>query len=184
LGGGSSDAATVLLALNRLWGLNLPRQQLQQLGLRLGADVPVFIFGRSAFAEGIGERLQPWSPPPASYVVLTPDVHVSTPQIFAHPALTRDTPSVTIAALSEGLRNGDLRNDLEPVACAIYPQVADAVSWLKKQGDARMTGSGACVFAAYSSRSEAERVFLARPAGWTGFVADGMDRHPLYEWAE
>lgn len=184
LGGGSSDAATVLLVLNRLWGLDLSRTELQDLGLRLGADVPVFVFGRSAFGEGVGEVLTAWSPPPASYVVLAPDVHVSTPAIFAHPALTRNTPSVTIPALSEGMRNKGLHNDLEPVACALYPQVAEALAWLKSLGDARMTGSGSCVFAAFPDRTMAEAVFAQRPGHLKGFVADGVDRHPLYEWAE
>jgi 4-diphosphocytidyl-2-C-methyl-D-erythritol kinase len=180
LGGGSSDAATVLLVLNKLWRLDLPRSELQQLGLCLGADVPVFVFGRSAFAEGVGEVLTPWMPAPASYVVLTPDVHVSTPAIFAHPALTRNTPSVTISALSEGFGC----NDLEPVACALYPEVAESLAWLKTWGDARMTGSGACVFAAFSDRASAEDVFASRPGHLKGFVADGVDRHPLFEWAE
>lgn len=184
LGGGSSDAATVLLALNRLWGLELPRQALQELGLRLGADVPVFVFGRSAFAEGVGEVLTPWNPAPASYVVLAPDVHVSTPAIFAHPALTRNTPSVTISALSEGVWNHGLHNDLEPVACALYPEVAESLAWLKTKGNARMTGSGACVFAEFSDRPTAEEVFSSRPGHLKGFVADGVDRHPLYEWAD
>jgi len=184
LGGGSSDAATVLLVLNRLWRLDLSRSELRQLGLRLGADVPVFLFGRSAFAEGVGEVLTPWTPSPASYVVLTPDVNVSTPAIFAHPALTRNTPSVTISALSEGLRNNDLRNDLESVACALYPEVAESLAWLKIWGNARMTGSGACVFAAFPDRAEADRVFSCRPGHLKGFVADGVDRHPLFEWAE
>ncbi|MCP5278184.1 MAG: 4-(cytidine 5'-diphospho)-2-C-methyl-D-erythritol kinase [Thiobacillus sp.] len=184
LGGGSSDAATVLLVLNRLWGLGLSRTALQHLGLGLGADVPVFIFGQSAFAEGVGEVLTPWAPDPASYVVLAPEVHVSTPAIFAHPALTRNTPSVTISALSEGMRNHDLRNDLEPVACALYPEVAESLAWLKTRGDARMTGSGACVFAAFPDRPTAEKVFADRPGHLKGFVADGVDRHPLHEWAE
>ena len=189
LGGGSSDAATVLLALNRLWALHLPRATLQHLGLGLGADVPVFVFGRSAFAEGVGEVLTPWTPDPASYVVLTPDVHVSTPAIFAHPALTRDTPSVTIPALSEAMRNRDLRNellrnDLEAVACALYPEVAESLAWLKTRGEARMTGSGACVFAGFPDRVEAESVFASRPGHLKGFVAEGVDRHPLYEWAD
>ncbi|MEW5771686.1 MAG: 4-(cytidine 5'-diphospho)-2-C-methyl-D-erythritol kinase [Pseudomonadota bacterium] len=183
LGGGSSDAATVLLALNRLWRLDLSRAELQALGLRLGADVPVFVFGRSAFAQGVGEILEPWTPPPASYVVLTPAVHVSTPAIFAHPALTRDTPSVTISALSDGLRKTDLHNDLEPVASALYPEVAEALAWLRRHGEARMTGSGACVFAAYAERAQAEAVFAQRPGHFQGFVADGVDRHPLFEWA-
>jgi len=180
LGGGSSDAATVLLALNRLWRLDMPRADLQAVGLRLGADVPVFVFGRSAFAEGVGEVLTPWTPAPASYVVLTPAVHVSTPAIFAHPALTRETPSVTISALSQGFGH----NDLEPVACALYPQVAEALAWLKTRGDARMTGSGACVFAAFPERAQAERVFAGRPGHLQGFVADGVDLHPLHGWAD
>jgi 4-diphosphocytidyl-2-C-methyl-D-erythritol kinase len=180
LGGGSSDAATVLLALNRLWNLNLPRAELQSLGLRLGADVPVFVFGRGAFAEGVGEVLTPWTPAPASYVVLTPPAHVSTPAIFAHPGLTRNTPSVTIAALSDGYG----RNDLEPIASALNPEVAEVLGWLKTRGDARMTGSGACVFAAFPDRATADQVFAARPGHMSGFVADGVDRHPLYGFAD
>ncbi len=180
LGGGSSDAATVLLALNRLWNLNLSRARLQSLGLRLGADVPVFVFGRSAFAEGIGEVLTPWKPAPASYVVLTPPAHVSTPAIFGHPGLTRNTPSVTIAALSDGYGH----NDLEPIASALNPEVAEYLGWLKTRGDARMTGSGACVFAAFPDRATAERVFAERPGHMSGFVADGIDRHPLYGFAD
>jgi 4-diphosphocytidyl-2-C-methyl-D-erythritol kinase len=180
LGGGSSDAATVLLALNRLWHLDLPRSELQELGLRLGADVPVFVFGRSAFAEGVGEVLEPWTPAPASYVVLMPPAHVSTPAVFAHPGLTRDTPAVTIAALSEGFGH----NDLQPVACALNPVVADCLGWLKERGDARMTGSGACVFAAFPERATAEKVFAERPGHMSGFVADGVDQHPLFGFAD
>lgn len=180
LGGGSSDAATVLLALNRLWRLDLPRAELQTLGLGLGADVPVFVFGRSAFAQGVGEVLEPWTPAPASYVVLTPPVHVSTPAIFAHPGLTRDTPAVTIAALSEGFGH----NDLQPVACALNPMVAEYLGWLQERGEARMTGSGACVFAAFPDRATAEAVYARRPGHMSGFVADGVDQHPLYGFAD
>lgn len=180
LGGGSSDAATVLLALNRLWKLDLPRAELQGLGLQLGADVPVFVFGRSAFAEGVGEVLAPWTPAPASYVVLAPPVHVSTPAIFGHPGLTRNTPAVTIAALLDGYGH----NDLEPVASALNPVVAEHLGWLKQWGDARMTGSGACVFVAVPDRARAERVFALRPASMSGFVADGIDLHPLYGYAD
>ncbi|NWG85932.1 MAG: 4-(cytidine 5'-diphospho)-2-C-methyl-D-erythritol kinase [Hydrogenophilaceae bacterium] len=179
LGGGSSDAATVLLALNRLWGLDLPRIELQALGLELGADVPVFVFGRSAFAEGVGEQLQAVNLEPASYVVLVPPVHVSTPAIFAHPALTRNTPAVRMRVFSTGFGH----NDLEPVVCDLYPQVAEHLAWLRQFGDARMTGSGACVFAAFPDRATAERVFAARPDGMAGFVADGLDQHPLMGWA-
>lgn len=177
LGGGSSDAATVLLALNRLWGLGLSRERLQELALRLGADVPVFVFGRSAFAEGVGERLQAIELQPASYVVLVPPVHVSTQRIFTHPGLTRDTPETTIAALSEGCGH----NDLQPVVVALYPVVGEYLAWLQRFGDARMTGSGACVYAAFRDRDEAERVFAQRPAEMKGFVADGLDQHPLFE---
>ena len=177
LGGGSSDAATVLLALNRLWGLGLARERLQALGLSLGADVPIFVFGRSAFAEGVGEQLQAVALPPASYVVLMPPVHVSTQRIFSHPGLTRDTPETTIAALSEGCGH----NDLQPVVVTLYPVVGEYLAWLQRFGDARMTGSGACVFAAFKDRDEAERVFAQRLPGMEGFVADGLDRHPLYE---
>lgn len=176
LGGGSSDAATVLMALNRLWRLDMPRATLEALGLRLGADVPVFIFGRAAFAEGVGEKLQAVTLPPASYVVLIPPIQVATAEIFASPGLTRDTPEMKIPPLPEGCG----RNDLEPVAIAAYPVVGEYLEWLRQYGDARMTGSGACVFAAFPDRAEAERVFAARPEGMQGFVADGLDEHPMF----
>lgn len=177
LGGGSSDAATVLLVLNHLWRLHLPQQALQDLALGLGADVPVFIYGRSAFAEGVGERLQALDLPPACYVVLTPPAQVSTAAIFADPGLTRDTPLVKISALHPGTGH----NDLQPVVTARYPVIAEHLAWLGRHGDARMTGSGACVFAAFPDRAAAQRVFNLRPAGMQGFVADGLDRHPLFE---
>lgn len=180
LGGGSSDAATGLLALNRLWGVDLPRAELQELALKLGADVPVFVFGHAAFAEGVGEILTPWTPAPASYVVLTPPVHVSTPAIFAHPGLTRNTPSIRIAALFDGFGH----NDLEPLASALYPEVAEYLAWLNCHGVARMTGSGACVFASFPSRAEAESVFALRPGHMNGFVADGLDQHPMAGFAD
>ncbi|MHB1619989.1 MAG: 4-(cytidine 5'-diphospho)-2-C-methyl-D-erythritol kinase [Sulfuricella sp.] len=184
LGGGSSDAATVLLALNRLWNLNLGRQALQKLGLRLGADVPVFVFGESAFAEGIGEKLQPVVLPPAWYVVLVPPVAVSTVEIFTSRELTRDTKPIKMSDFSTGCGRPDqqLKNDLEPVVCRKYPQVAECLDSLKAFGDARMTGSGACVFAAFSSEEEARSVFSMKPAQMAGFVAKGMDRHPLYDF--
>ncbi len=188
VGGGSSDAATVLLALNRLWSLDLPRTELQTLGLRLGADVPVFIYGQTAFAEGVGEVLSPCPVPPASYVVLTPSAHVATPAVFGHPGLTRNTPSVKIAPLSDGARTGFFanplfHNDLQSVVCAQFPEVVEALIWLGRFGEARMTGSGACVFAAFPERAEAEAVLNQRPAHLNGFVADGVDRHPLIDFA-
>lgn len=179
LGGGSSDAATVLLALNRLWELNLGRTRLQELGLRLGADVPVFVFGESAFAEGVGEQLQPVALPPAWYVVLVPPVSVATAEIFASRELTRDTKPIKMSDFSTGCGH----NDLEPVVCEKYPQVAESLAWLKAFGDARMTGSGACVFAEFRDEIEARRVFSQKPEQWAGFVAKGLDRHPLYDFA-
>jgi 4-diphosphocytidyl-2-C-methyl-D-erythritol kinase len=178
LGGGSSDAATTLIALNRLWETGLGRARLQQLALQLGADVPVFVYGRNAFAEGVGERLQPLQLPPAWYLVLVPELAVSTAEIFSDAELTRNTNAITIAAFSVGRG----RNDLEPVVCRRYPQVARHLEWLHRYGDARMTGSGACVFCAFGSEEQARQVWLQLPAGMRGFVARGLDRHPL--WSE
>jgi 4-diphosphocytidyl-2-C-methyl-D-erythritol kinase len=178
LGGGSSDAATTLIALNRLWRTGLSRARLQQLALRLGADVPVFVFGRNAFAEGIGERLQALRLPPAWYLILVPELAVSTAEIFSAAELTRNTNAITIAAFSVGQG----RNDLEPVVCRRYPQVARHLEWLRRYGDARMTGSGACVFCAFDSEEQARRVLSELPADMRGFVARGLERHPL--WSE
>ena len=176
LGGGSSDAATTLMVLNRLWQLGLSRTQLQALALELGADVPVFVFGRSAFAEGVGERLAAVQLPPAWYLVLVPETAVSTAEIFSAAELTRTTNAITIAAFSVGQG----RNDLEPVVCRRYPQVARHLEWLRQYGDARMTGSGACVFCGFETEAQAQRVLSALPADMQGFVARGLDRHPLY----
>lgn len=179
LGGGSSDAATTLLALNRLWGLGLSRAELQELALKLGADVPVFVFGESAFAEGVGEKLQPVALPPAWYVVLVPPVQVPTAEVFASPELTRNTPAIRL----QDFAAGRVRNDLEPVVCRRHPEVAEHLAWLKSFGDARMTGSGACVFAAFPAEDEARRVFALKPPAMGGFVARGLDRHPLWDFA-
>ncbi|MBI4938196.1 MAG: 4-(cytidine 5'-diphospho)-2-C-methyl-D-erythritol kinase [Nitrosomonadales bacterium] len=179
LGGGSSDAASTLLALNRLWNLGLPRERLMQLGLSLGADVPVFVFGENAFAEGVGERLQACSLPDAWYVVLFPSAHVATAQIFARPELTRNTISLKIRALS--LR--DTRNDLQPVVCSLYPEVARYLDWLGKFAEARMTGSGACVFAAFPGAEQARAVLEQLPADMCGIVARGLPHHPLRDFA-
>lgn len=180
LGGGSSDAATTLLALNRLWGLNLSRAALQQLGLKLGADVPVFVFGESAFAEGVGEILQAVALPPAWYLVLVPPVGVPTAEIFSSGELTRDTIPIKMAAFSTGYGH----NDLEPVVSRKYPQVAETLAWLKAFGDARMTGSGACVFVGFATEQEARAVFAQRPRDVEGFVARGLDQHPLRDLAD
>jgi 4-diphosphocytidyl-2-C-methyl-D-erythritol kinase len=188
LGGGSSDAATALLALNRLWELGLSRQRLMQLGLSLGADVPVFVFGENAFAEGVGEQLQPYPLPEASYVVLCPPVHVPTAQIFTHPELTRNTISMTMRALPRGLdfRAGSLnglKNDLQAVACKLYPTVAEHLAWLAKFAPALMTGSGACVFAEFATEVEAQKVLQQLPSNMRGFVARGLQQHPLKDFA-
>ena len=179
LGGGSSDAATTLLVLNRLWGVDYSREQLMGLGLQLGADVPIFIFGRNAFAEGIGEQLTAVELPPAWYVVLMPSVQVPTAEIFSAPELTRNTLPVKISPFSAGRDCLEGHNDLEPVVMRRYPRVAEHLGWLKRYGNARMTGSGACVFAAFETERQAREVLAKKPAGMPGFVAQGLDRHPL-----
>jgi 4-diphosphocytidyl-2-C-methyl-D-erythritol kinase len=175
LGGGSSDAATVLLALNHLWQLHLPRQRLQALGLTLGADVPVFVFARNAFAEGVGEALQAVAMPPAWYVVLEPPVQVPTAAIFGVPELKRDTPAMALADWRPGIGS----NDLEAVAVARFPEVAEHLRWLSAFAPARMSGSGACVFAEFPERAQAEAVIHRLPAGRRGWLAAGLDCHPL-----
>ena len=144
LGGGSSDAATTLIALNHLWQLHLPRRQLQEMALELGADVPAFVLGRDAFAEGVGEKLTPVDLPDACYLLVFPPVFVPTARVFAHPELRRDTPRLRFA----DWRPGNGRNDLEPVVCALYPEVAQALAQLRRYApDSRMSGSGATLFA-------------------------------------
>lgn len=175
LGGGSSDAATALIALNELWGAHLPRSELARLALGLGADVPFFLLGRNAFAEGIGEVLTPLDLAPAWYVVITPQVAVSTREIFASNALTRNTKPLKITAFFAGQG----ANDLEAETCRRYPQVAQALAWLKGFGDARMSGSGSSVFAAFGSESEARAVAARIPGAWRGVAVRGLDRHPL-----
>lgn len=175
VGGGSSDAATTLIALNRLWGLGLKRETLQRIGLALGADVPVFVFGRNAFAEGVGERLQAIDLPPAWYVVLVPPVHVPTGAVFGHPELTRNSDPIKLATFF----SGGTRNDLEGVVRRLYPEVDQALHWLSAFGDARMSGSGASVFCGFSSEAQALGVWNQRPGNVSGFVARGLAEHPL-----
>ena len=184
LGGGSSDAATVLLVLNRLWKLNLRREELMKLGERLGADVPVFLFGRSALGEGVGERLNALELPPAWYLVLTPQVSVSTKEIFSDAALTRDTKPLKIPPFL----SGQGRNDLEASAVRRYPEIAEHLAWLRKRSlpgclPPRMTGSGACVFAEFARKADADALSKELPAAMRGFVARGLEQHPLHDWA-
>ncbi len=216
LGGGSSDAATTLLALNKLWHLGLQRSTLQSWALSLGADVPFFIYGRTALAEGIGETLQALALPPVWYVVVEPPVAVPTPQIFSDEGLTRDTEAVIISAspVGEGLLEGaesglrqsvqasaqltlqiiaeKTRNDLQPVACRLYPEVQRALDALAACGVAgsspdgrpRMSGSGACVFLPCAGQAQAEEVVKELSGKWRVWCAASMDVHPLYEWVE
>jgi len=175
LGGGSSNAATTLLALNRLWELGLSLDALLRIGEPMGADVPVFIQGQSAWAEGIGEELAPVSLPKRWFVVAQPDCMVSTAEIFAHPELTRQTPPITVQAFFSGAGH----NDLQPVVESRYPEVQRAVEWLQEHSpDARMTGSGACVFASLESEREAHDIASQAPAGLAVIVAEGLDRLP------
>jgi 4-diphosphocytidyl-2-C-methyl-D-erythritol kinase len=182
LGGGSSDAATTLIALNHLWNTGLDRKQLMHLGLQLGADVPFFIFGRNAFAEGVGETLTPLNTPPYWYVVIEPGVSAPTAAIFSDPELTRDTKAVRITDFPEA-STGFGKNDLQVVATRLFPAIAEAIEWLRQYGDARMTGSGACVFCAFSHEHEAEEVLQAvrktGPGNWKAWKAKAIERHPL-----
>ncbi len=175
LGGGSSDAATVLLALNHLWRLGLSCERLQTLGLSLGADVPIFIYGRNAFAEGVGEAFTPVELPPAWYVVLEPPVQVPTAAIFRTPHLRRDSPAIAVRDWHPGFG----ANDLEPVAAELYPAVAEYIGWLAAFAQVRMTGSGACVFAEFECRNDAEAVLAQLPRGMRGWAAQGLAAHPL-----
>ncbi len=175
LGGGSSNAATTLLALNQLWQCHLSKTELAQLGLTLGADVPIFLHGEAAWAEGVGEQLSPISPPEPWYAVIAPDCHVSTAEVFSSQELTRDCEPITISRFL----SGEGRNICEDVVTKLYPQVSEALSWLGQYGKARMTGTGACIFASFDSRAQAQQVITAIPAHWQGFVAKGCNCSPL-----
>ncbi len=178
LGGGSSDAATTLLVLNRLWGLDWPRERLLGLALRLGADVPFFVFGENALGEGVGERLAALELPAAWYLVLVPPVALSTREVFSDNALTRNTKRLKIPPFFSGLGG----NDLEPVAVKRSPEIAAHLAWLRaRRPQARMTGSGACVFAEFASQAEAQGVLGELPGTMRGFVTRGLERHPLFE---
>lgn len=178
LGGGSSDAATTLIALNHLWQAGLDRQHLMALGLQLGADVPFFIFGQNAFAAGIGEELAPVTTPAGWYVVIEPGVSVPTQAIFSAKELTRDSKAVTITDFSTS-PVGFGKNDLQVVAAKLFPEVAEAIIWLKQYGDAKMTGSGACVFCFFAHEPDADMVLKAVPTHWKAWKARAIAKHPL-----
>lgn len=175
LGGGSSDAATVLVALNRLWGTGLSLEQLAALGLQLGADVPVFVHGQAAWAEGVGEILQPVELPEPWYLVIIPPVEVSTAEIFSDPQLTRDCQAIKIRDFLAG-QGG---NVCQPVASRHYPEIAQALAWLGQFASAKMTGTGSCIFAAFDTEAQAQEVYRQLPDGWRGFVAKGSNRSAL-----
>ena len=172
IGGGSSNAATTLLALNHLWQTELNLDQLATLGQQLGADVPVFIAGHSAFAEGIGEKLQPVPLPERWFLVLVPKCHVSTAKVFAHKDLTRDTPIIKVAPT---LERGH-QNDCQALVKSLFSEVNEALTWLQQFGDARMTGTGACVFAAFDSKAEAESLLQKIPVKMSAFIAKGVNQ--------
>lgn len=191
LGGGSSDAATTLLALNRLWDLHLPRETLEALGLKLGADVPFFVFGQNAFAEGVGEKLQVVDTPVTHYLIVTPPVHVSTVEVFTAKDLTRDSKPIIVtdflgASSTDAARDARLafgRNDMQAVVVGKYAEVAQVLEWFSTIAPARMSGSGASVFAAFSDKQEALAVQAKLPSAWRSAVAASMHRHPLFDMA-
>ncbi len=181
LGGGSSDAATTLLALNHLWRLGVPRSRLAEIALELGADVPVFVLGRAAFAEGVGERLSPLYPPRAprecNYLIVKPNVEISTAAVFTDPELTRNSPPITI----DGFLASGGRNDCTAVVRRRYPQVAQALDFLSGFGEPRLTGTGACVFLAFETPATAVTVLQRLPPTMNGFVARGLNDSPMLE---
>ena len=175
VGGGSSDAATVLVALNELWGVHLPDTELAGLGLALGADVPVFVHGQAAWAEGVGEILTPLELREPVYLLVRPDATVSTAEVFKAPELTRDSPAITIPGF---LLTGG-RNDCEPVVRRRFPAVAEALDWLEGFAPARLTGTGSCVYAAMRDEAHARAALASLPRRWTGYVVRGLNRSPL-----
>lgn len=177
LGGGSSNAATTLLALNHLWDLQLPRSELLAMGAQLGADVPVFVGGHTAWAEGIGEILTPVDLPERWYLIAVPDCHVATAEIFSHRQLTRNSIPIKMATFFEG----NSRNDCQPLVRMLYPQVDKALKVLENFGEARLTGTGACAFISFDDAARAKEVREQLPGGWTSIVARGVNTSPLPE---
>ena len=182
VGGGSSDAATTLLGLNALWGPNLPEDTLAELGLSLGADVPVFVRGKSAWAEGVGEQITPVSLPNDDFLVIHPGIHVSTARIFGDRQLTRDTPVSKLPASLEVVLTRDFRNDCEAAAIRQFPQIGELLHWLRQHtGNARMTGTGACCFARLTGPQQGQHLLQQLPQHWTGFVARSCNTSPLHQ---
>lgn len=177
LGGGSSNAATTLLALNRLWGCNLPIEKLAKLGAQLGADVPVFVEGFSAFAEGIGDQLTPVEIAESWYLIITPNCAVSTAQIFSHPQLTRNSAPIKIRALSEG----QYRNDCQAIVEKLHPQVKEVVDWLKAYSEPLMTGTGASVFCRWATEAQAKEILSRVPQHWNAFIARGVNHSVVHQ---
>ena len=177
IGGGSSNAATTLVALNHLWQLNLPLAELARMGLKLGADVPIFVEGHSAFAEGVGEQLQPCNLAQLHYLVVFPDCHVSTAEIFQHPDLPRDTAKISAA----DYQFANTRNDCQNLVCQLYPNVANTLQWLLEYAPSRMTGTGSCVFAMFDQLAQAEKVQKLLPEGSISFIASGLNQSPLHQ---
>ena len=180
LGGGSSNAATTLLGLNHLWRLNLGLDELAEMGLSLGADVPVFVRGHAAFGEGVGEKLTPAHPPEDWFLVLKPDCTINTGKIFSAQGLTRDTPRIRIAPAFEGDASR-YRNDCEDVVRRLYPEVNTSMEWLTQFGPARLTGTGACIFGRFPTESATRIIWESKPSGIIGFVAKGVNVSPLHQ---
>jgi len=178
LGGGSSDAATTMIALNNLWQGHLSRKELMVLGLRLGADIPFFLFGYNAFAEGIGEKLRRIDTPSLWFIVIDPGINISTRLVFSSLELTKNTKSVKIGCVSKSSKTAE-KNDLEKVAVEYYPEVKRAISWLSRYGDARMTGSGACVFCSFTLELVADTVLELVPSQWKAWKVKSIREHPL-----
>ena len=181
LGGGSSDAATTLLALNNLWNCGLSLDELAELGLTLGADVPVFVRGHSAWAEGVGEKLTAMALPERWFLVISPDCQVSTKEIFCHEQLTRNSSAITIPAFPFSGDFSNCRNDCEAVAVKLYPEIGVALDWLSDYARARMTGTGSSIFAGFDSRAAAEQVLAELPTNLKGFIAKGINKSPVLQ---
>ncbi len=184
IGGGSSDAATTLVVLNYLWKTELKESELAQIGLKLGADVPVFVHGHASFAQGVGEQLEAVEPEESWYLLVQPDIHISTSKIFCDSQLTRDSSAIKICDLQIGTVKEaqvfeELGNVFEPIVVKRHPEIAEIIQFLRKYGNARLTGSGACVFAAFDSRDRAEQVLDELPDQWTAFVVKGLNQSPL-----